>query len=850
MGFFVLQDVSKQMFFLAIRLTALRFGVRRTIQFSFFCDVSIESMQAIPGRFRQWISRLREEPIVYDTTPYAPLLAEIRGLEDSLRLESDVSLQERGRSLRRVASEGAALDGLLVEAFALVREVADRCVGLRPYDTQMLAGIAMHEGKIAEMQTGEGKTLAAVMPAFLRALQGMGVHILTFNDYLARRDAQWMGKIYAFLGISVGCIQKEMTPAERQAAWAADVTYATAKEAGFDFLRDQLAQTSNQLVHRPFSFAIVDEADSILIDEARIPLVIAGGRRDARAEPHQLAALVKELVLERHVQTDEFQRLVYLTEEGFAYLEERLGCGALHAPENRTLLAGIHVALHALILLHKDVDYIVRNGKVELVDEWTGRVVEDRQWPDGIQAALEAKEGLDLQAEGQILGSIALQHLMRQYRQIAGMTGTARPAEAEFFGFYGASVVVIPTHRPCVRVDESDRLYVTKEAKHNAILQAIQSCQKQGRPVLVGTCSVEESESLSRKLQVLGIVHQVLNARTDEREAEMIAQAGLVAAVTISTNMAGRGVDIKLGGADEATRDAVVQAGGLYVIGTNRHESVRIDDQLRGRAGRQGDPGSSVFFVSLEDDLMQRFRVIDSIPKRLLPTQQDEALDNPALLRAVERTQRIVEGQNYTIRQTLFRYSSFVENQRATLHDYRKALLLGKEDGCGALNKAEPVLYARILEEVGEFALQVMIRDVTLFHLDACWAEHLARLADIRESIHLQSAAGRDPFVVFCQQAIAAYETVEDEIPRRVVETFRSSRWEEGRFVLDRSGMERPSSTWTYLIHDEVFEQGLTAMFRSAGAAFSAGGFFLLIPLAVGWAIWRKVVARRAKQSR
>ncbi len=802
-------------------------------------------MQPIPGRFRQWLSRLREEPIVYDTRAYAPLLEKIRALEGGLKQEQDALLKQRAARLRQAASAGKASDDLLVEAFALVREVADRCVGLRPFDTQMMAGIVMHQGKIVEMQTGEGKTLAAVMPAFLRSMQGKGVHILTFNDYLAQRDARWMGAVFDFLGVSVGCIQKDMKPIERKAAWAADITYATAKEAGFDFLRDQLALFSDALVHRPFSFAIVDEADSILIDEARIPLVIAGGKRDTRAEPHRLAALVKDLVLERHIRTDEFQRLVYLTEEGLAHLEECLGCGSLHASENQALLSGIHVALHALILLHKDVDYIVRDGKIELVDEWTGRVVEDRQWPDGIQAALEAKEGLALQPEGQILGSIALQHLMRQYEQIAGMTGTARPAQAEFALFYGSSVVVLPTYRPCVRVDEPDRLYATKQAKHDAILLAVQACQKQGRPVLVGTCSVEESEVISKRLHTLEISHQVLNARTDDREAEIIAQAGRLAAVTISTNMAGRGVDIKLGGADEAERAAVVKAGGLYVIGTNRHESVRIDDQLRGRSGRQGDPGSSCFFISLEDDLMQRFRVIDSIPKRFLPTEQGEPLDNPALLRAVERTQRIVEGQNYTIRQTLFQYSSFVEGQRLALSEMRRELLLGEKDWNEVLKEAEPEWVGRLLEEVGEAAFRSMVREVALFHLDACWAEHLARLADIREGIHLQSAAGHNPFVAFCQQALSAYEAMEEEIPQRVLRTFRSSRWEAQGFVLDRSGMERPSSTWTYLIHDEVFEQGLAGMFRAAGAAFSAGGFFLLIPLAIGWAIWRRFSSRK-----
>tara|TARA_B100001989_G_scaffold240152_1_gene204967 strand:- start:7029 stop:9476 length:2448 start_codon:yes stop_codon:yes gene_type:complete len=801
-------------------------------------------MYPIPGKFQQYIHRLREAPVEYTTSSYDEYIERINALEEIYASQSDEQLREHIETFRQQAQQGISLDDLLFDVFAIVREAAKRTLAMRPFDVQLLAGIVLHQGNVAEMQTGEGKTLAAVMPACLHALEGKGVQILTFNDYLAQRDADWMGEIYRFLGFSVGAVEKHMSTSERQQAWRQDITYATAKEAGFDFLRDRLVLAPQDAVHRPFHYAIVDEADSILIDEARVPLVIAGTKEKQHIDPYKLAQIVKELTRNEHYKTDEFQRTLFLTDEGQDTLEERLSCGPLHAPENHALLTGLQVALHALVLLKKDVDYIVKHGKIELIDEFTGRVVDDRQWPDGIQAALEAKEGLELQPEGEVLGSISLQHLMRQYTHLAGMTGTARPAEDEFHTFYGLRVVVIPTNTPCIRRDEEDILFLNVDAKHKALVQTIRTSRAQQRPVLVGTASVEESETISALLREAEIPHEVLNARTDALEAQIIAQAGLPGAITISTNMAGRGVDIKLGGHDEAKRDAVVSAGGLYVIGTNRHESVRIDYQLRGRAGRQGDPGSSCFFVSLEDELMARFEVKALIPKRLLPTSQDAPLDNPIFRREVARTQRIIEGQNFTIRQTLFKYSSFIEQQRETIHTYRADILNG-EEGVLILKEAMPSLFRELSALMSEEALAELARKVVLIHLDTCWAQHLAHLTDIREGIHLQSAAGPPPFFFFCRQAVEAFEDIYQRIEDKTVETFTSSEIKDGRFILNEDGMQRPTSTWTYLINDESFDRGIAALFHSGGSAFAAYGSFLLIPLAFAWSIWQKISKKR-----
>ena len=489
-------------------------------------------------------------------------LTAIAAREADLSQSGDADLLRRGEDLRRQARAGASLDTLLPDCFALVRETARRVLGQRPYDVQMLAGIALHRGKLVEMQTGEGKTLAAVAPVALNALSGHGVHVLTYNDYLARRDAAWMGPIYERLGLSVAHVEEGLSTAERQRAYRSDVIYLTVKEAGFDYLRDGLCFDRDLQVHRPFHLALVDEADSILVDEARIPLVIAGTLEDKGIDLERLADLARRLQRGVDYDTDEYAYNISLTERGGHRAEEILGCGNLFAAESVRLQAEVRNALHAEALLRRDVDYIVRGGRIELVDELTGRVAEDRQWPDGLQAALEAKEGLARQPEGKIFGSITVQHFLRKYPRLCGMTATARPAAVELAEVYGLEVVPVATHRPCVRVDHPDVIHVSRQTKGRALLAEIAKTHATGRPVLVGTVSVEESERLAADLERTGIACRVLNARNDAEEAEIVAAAGAPGAVTISTNMAGRGTDIRLGGADESRREAVVALAG------------------------------------------------------------------------------------------------------------------------------------------------------------------------------------------------------------------------------------------------------------------------------------------------
>ena len=552
--------------------------------------------------------------IEYDLTPLQNILDSINRLKSEFENKLDNQLKEISETMKFRAREGEDADDLLIVAFALVREVFGRVLGMHPFDVQIMGGIAMHQGKLAEMQTGEGKTLTAVFPAYLNALSGKGVHILTFNDYLAGRDAQWMGPVYRFLGLTLGCVQEGMSIADRQMAYGSDVTYLTAKESGFDYLRDSLCYNRSETVHRDFHFAIVDEADSILIDEARVPLIIAGATEDTIAEPFRMAQITKRLEENTDYEFDAYQRNIHLTEEGMKRIEELLQCDNLHDEKNMETLARLNCALHAEYLLYRDVDYIVRDGKIELVDEFTGRVADKRRWPDGLQAAIEAKENLMVQCKGDILNSITLQHFLQLYPKICGMTATACPAEDEFREFYGLDIVVIPPNKPSIREDFPDYIFRTKESKHRALIDEIVRAHKTRRPILVGTRSVEESASLAESLVKENVACEVLNAKRDALEAQIIAQAGRLDAVTISTNMAGRGTDIRLGGSDEDEKKQVASLGGLYVIGTNTHESRRIDNQLRGRAGRQGDPGTSQFFISLEDDLFVKYRLKDLLP--------------------------------------------------------------------------------------------------------------------------------------------------------------------------------------------------------------------------------------------
>jgi preprotein translocase subunit SecA len=775
--------------------------------------------------------------------PYLPHLDAINALEPELLRLADGELRERTLGLRGRARSGEALDALLPECFALVREAARRTLGERPYEVQILAGLAMHEGKLVEMQTGEGKTLAAVAPVVLNALAGRGVHVLTYNDYLSQRDAAWMGPVYEQLGLSVGCVHEGFTPRERQRAYACDVTYVTVKEAGFDHLRDGLCLEPSAQVHRPFHFALVDEADSLLVDEARIPLVIAGTVDEPQIDLLRLTEAARRLKRGRDFDLDEYGRNIFLTDRGAERAEALLRCENLFAAENVRLHAELRNALHAEVLLRRDVDYIVRDGRVELVDELTGRVAENRLWPDGLQAAVEAKEGLLLQPEGRILDSITIQLFLQKYPRLCGMTGTARPAAAELSEVYGLGVLTVPTHRPLIRIDHPDLVFGTRAAKHQALREEIGRVHSTGRPILVGTVSVEESERLTVDLQAAGIECRVLNAKNDAEEAEIVAEAGAPGVVTISTNMAGRGTDIRLGGSGEARRDEVLELGGLYVIGTNRHESRRIDDQLRGRAGRQGDPGASRFFISLEDDLMQRYGI-----ERLLPPQffREPAADHPVVQREVARVQRIVEGQHGDLRKRLLAASRVLERQRAILQEWRQPVLEGDDEESLLAQRSPrwPKLRAKFAEDF----LRSIERRITLIMIDRNWSHHIADMQALRDELYLVQLDGRDPFTEFYRAAGAAFESLLERIDADIIEIFERIEITAAGVDWEREGLLGPSSTWTYLVNDNVFS-GNAFLTMATRASFGLWAALVCWPLLIAWAgvqHWRRWRERRS----
>jgi preprotein translocase subunit SecA len=789
-------------------------------------------------RLAPLLDRLRGRPVEHDLSAHREVLSRIGALEPAVAQLDEAGLTEWASTLRARVSEGAEVEPQLPEAFALAREAARRALGQRPFDEQVLAGLALAQGRIVEMATGEGKTLAAVAPVFLQALAGRGAHVLTFNDYLARRDAAWMGPVYERLGLSVGFVQERMSVAERRRAYGADVTYLTAKEAGFDHLRDALALEPRGRAQREYHFALVDEADSILIDDARIPLVIAGETGEALAGPERLAALVRTLRPGVDFDTDEHAHNIALTEAGTARVEAALGCGGLHALENVSLHAQLRHALHAEHLLRRDVDYIVRGGRVELVDESTGRVADKRHWPDGLHAAVEAREGLRLTSEGRILGQVTLQHFLGLYPRLAGMTATAHTAAEELDAFYGLRTVVIPTHRPMIRVDEPDVVFTHQEAKRAALVAEIARVHAAGRPVLVGTASVGESEDLATALVGSGVPCQVLNARNDEAEAAIVAQAGEPGAVTISTNMAGRGTDIRLGGATELHRTGVAANGGLYVIGTNRHASLRIDQQLRGRAGRQGDPGSSRFFVSLEDPLIRRYGVEQLVSARHLPARQDPPVESRLLRAEIARAQRIVEDEGFQLRRTLFGYSEIVEKQRRAIRRWRTSVLEQSEEQHLLVDRAAE-RHERLRPLVGEAVLDEVERRLTLLAIDRCWSDHLAELREMREDSVLLAFAGRFPLAEFHRQAGESFQALEDRIEDEVVRDFERIRITPEGVDWEREGLRGPSATWTYLVGENPF--GASGLLSPAGrigsvaAAAGAPWLVLLQGLSVFW---------------
>jgi preprotein translocase subunit SecA len=685
--------------------------------------------------------------------PMRPLLNSLFALSrhDSRDVATINKLRHEYRSLsddalNQLGSSTADLFPLIAATAA----IAERILGERMFDVQIRGTLALTRASIAEMQTGEGKTLTSVPAIAWLARTQRGVHVMTVNDYLARRDAEWMGEIYQRLGLSVACIQQGMSAAERRTAYAADITYATANELGFDFLRDQIALHPSDQVHRSFNSVVIDEADSILIDEARIPLVIAGAGQSDAGLGYAVNTLARRLVPGLHYVSDPGGKNVALTDFGISLAERTLGCANLFDERNLQIHTALQDGLHAHALLRRDVDYVVKDGAVEMVDEFRGRVALDRRWPAGLHTAIEIKEGVATKEQGRILGSITMQHLVALYAHVCGMTGTAVSAAGELQTMYLLPVEVIPTNRPMIRVDHPDQLFASKAQKYAAVIKEITAAHLRGQPVLVGTASIAESEFLSSRLN--GIPHAVLNAKNDALEAEIVAKAGERGAVTISTNMAGRGTDIKLG-------EGVAELGGLYVIGTNKHESRRIDNQLRGRAGRQGDPGSSRFFISLDDDLMVKYRDLNA-----------RYNNDPGTL------QRLVEGQNLDTRIFLNKYELPIEGQRNRIQTYRQSVLLSPSPGGSDLG-----------------------RTATLRAIDDAWSDYLAQVAEYRSGVHWLSWGGRDPHREYMRFIHETFVEMETALPEQIEKRVADAKAGVGPDPNERGAV------WTYVTTDQPF---------------------------------------------
>lgn len=749
----------------------------------------------------KWITNLLGDTDEKKLARLQPIVEKINLLEKDFKKLSDEDLKAKTNEFRNRLSKGESLDDILPEAFAAVREASCRTIGLRHFDVQLLGGIILHQGKVAEMKTGEGKTLAATLPIYLNALTGNGAHVVTVNDYLAKRDAEWMGPIYRFLDLSVGFIQHYMDPNERKIAYQADVTYGTNNEFGFDYLRDNMALDIKDCVQRKLNYAIVDEVDSILIDEARTPLIISGIVEESLAHYYQADKIAARIIKEEDFTIDEKSKNAILTEKGIAKIEKMLGIEYLFDVSHMDLAHQIIQSIKARYLFKKDVDYVNKDNEIVIVDEFTGRLMIGRRYSDGLHQAIEAKENVRIKEESQTLATITFQNYFRLFEKLAGMTGTAKTEEAELWKIYGLEVVVIPTHKPMIRTNHSDVIYKTKSGKFNAVVNEIKSLHQKGRPALVGTISIEDSEYLSDLLTRKGIPHQVLNAKHHEREAEIIAQAGQRGKVTISTNMAGRGTDIVLG-------ERIVDLGGLHVIGTERHESRRIDNQLRGRSGRQGDPGSSRFYVSLEDNLMRLFgsQRVSAVMERLgIP--EDTPIEHALISRAIENAQKKVEQYHFGIRKQVLEFDDVMNKQRETIYTLRRKILEGKdlkekvleminhvistyidiyfpknirpedwdyEGFISAINEIIPVLnlgkiteikkrdaiketiiklfesaYQTRENEIGHEAMRELERIVMLKILDQKWIDQLHNMDNLREGIGLRGYGGKDPLLEY-----------------------------------------------------------------------------------------------------
>lgn len=770
-----------------------------------------------------------------------PVVNKINALEPAMKKLTDAELQAKTPEFKKRLAAGETLDQLLPEAFAVCREASTRVLGMRHYDVQLIGGMVLHSGKIAEMRTGEGKTLVGTLPVYLNALSGEGVHVVTVNDYLVRRDAEWMGRLYSFLGLTTGVVVPNQTDAEKRAAYQADITYCTNNELGFDYLRDNMKFELEDYAQRPLNFAIVDECDSILIDEARTPLIISGPSEDSTDKYYLVNSIIPHLKPEIHFTMEEKSKTVSLTEDGNAKAEELLNVGNLYDPQNLELMHHIYQGLKAHYLYKRDVDYMVKDDEIVIVDEFTGRLMDGRRWSDGLHQAVEAKENVKIKAENQTLATITFQNYFRMYKKLAGMTGTADTEAVEFDKIYKLAVTVIPTNRPIQRRDNQDVVYKTHNAKFNAICNDIIERQKKGQPVLVGTVSIERSEAIARHLQKFNIPHKVLNAKHHEKEAEIVSQAGRKGAVTIATNMAGRGTDIVLGGNPEVMARAlhadvdspeykeavenfkrqtegekaqVVAAGGLYIIGTERHESRRIDNQLRGRSGRQGDPGESMFYLSLDDDLMRKFN--GERIQRIMTTlnvPDDEPITAGMVSRSIEGAQKRVEGHNFDIRKHLLEYDDVMNKQRQVIYGLRRDVLAGErideiirdmmsevtsrlldvhapegarregwnlealtiavnqqfnarlevdnvtsaDDLAERIKTAVTTTYENQKTHLGQFLGQVQ-KMLLLQSIDQRWKEHLQRVDQLREWINLRAYAQKDPLVEYKKEAFTMFE--------------------------------------------------------------------------------------------
>ncbi|WP_298176393.1 accessory Sec system translocase SecA2 [Saccharomonospora sp.] len=757
---------------------------------------------ALLSRVGTKLKRLLSRPASVDLARYEALLPRIGELEPELEKLSDTELTERAAELRNAEKAPDNPDDVLVEVCVLGREAARRTLGERPFDVQLLGTMGLLTGHVVQMATGEGKTLAGALAAAGYALQGKRVHLISVNDYLARRDAQWMRPVYDALGVSVGWVEPSSTSDERRDAYHSEVCYGAVSEIGFDVLRDRLVTSVDDLTQTEPEVAIVDEADSVLVDEARVPLVMAGSV-DAGVADEEVARIVGRLREGLHYETDPDGRNAWLTAAGASVVEKALGGIDLYGESGSDRLAAVNAALHAHALLTRDVDYLIRDGKVQLVNASRGRVAELQRWPDGLQAAVEAKEQLPPSEHGEILDSITVQALIARYPQVAGMTGTAVAVAEQLREFYKLEVAVIPPNTPNIREDQPHRVFVTPRHKLRAIVEEIRQVHETGRPILVGTQDVAESEELAEKLRKAGLECVVLNARNDAEEASVIAQAGVHGAITVSTQMAGRGTDIRLGGADGADAERVAELGGLHVIGTARYPSSRLDDQLRGRAGRQGDPGSSVFFASLGDELVLAHA--PDIPDGIPSDPDTGEITDAAAHRQINHAQRVAEGVDLEIHRNTWRYTRLIEHQRAELLTYRDEILR-TEKATALLREAEPDRCAELAESVGEDTLDRVCREIVLFHLDQLWADHLAFLTEVRETIHLRALAKEAPLDEFHRTAIPAFRKIRDELEKRSAKTLVKADVADEGIDLARAGVRRPTSTWTYLVQDNPFD--------------------------------------------